>query len=91
MNDVGARHGGGQNIIAVGYTIPLQMENGLLTVPLHVSIEDELFSCPIVTISSDSPRNPSQITPDDVKMSKLFAVLGTEGDSTNLNKIVRDV
>ena len=76
------------------YNIPLQMDNGLLTIPLHTTTEDELFSCPIVEISSDNPWDPSKIDNTDVTSeSRISVALGIPADhmSLDLNKMVHDV
>ena len=36
VDDVAKRHGGTQSIVAGGYTFPLQLASGLLTIPLRV-------------------------------------------------------
>ena len=70
------------------------MDNGLLTIPLHTPTEDELFSCPIVEISSDNPWDPSKIDKDEViSESRISLALGIPATSTgfDLNKMVDDV
>ena len=72
----------------------MKMDNGLLTIPLHTPTEDELFSCPIVEISSDNTWDPSKIDKDDViTESRISLALGIPAANTgvDLNKVVDDV
>ena len=60
VNDVAKRHGGRQNIVAKGNTIPIHFHRGLLELPLRVPTEQELSTCRRIILSSDEPWEPSR-------------------------------
>ena len=91
VHDVARRHGGDQCIQVDSYTLPLEMNNGLLTVPLRVPTEEELLMCPVVPISSEDPWDPSNLPSMEGSTCRINALLGEVPEPTSLKKIIQDV
>ena len=67
------------------------MDNGLLTISLRVPTEEELLMCPVVTISSDDPWDPSNLAGDVNISCRINALLGEVPEATNIQKLVDDI
>ena len=74
MDDVAKRHGGTQSIVDGGYTFPLQLASGLLTLPLRVPTDHELLQCPM-QISSDQIWEPEKFEEENTVQNKYAAFL----------------
>ena len=53
MNDIAERHGGDQNLVVEGITVPLQVRNGLFTIACRVPTKEELQNCTRIVLTSD--------------------------------------
>jgi hypothetical protein len=83
-----------------GYEIPLQLDQGLLMVPLCCPMEEDLLLYLIVMISSDLPWDPKSLNDDDSPSCHLHHIskldifineagIGTQGSVEELMEAVQ--
>ena len=86
--DIPKRHGGQPYIMADGYVIPLQLENGLMKINIRLPTEHELHTCIEIELTSDLPWNPHELTDSETTIdeyNELCEAIPNLEDIRNMN------